>query len=108
MSDRFLNTPQIKPLEQLHLRYSNVFIVDFGKVFAQNIWFVKEKFHWFHFFNFAGGLKTRTNKAYIKFISDRSSEKTGFKVSWKAYKRKIKTVTDEVPKKIDERDKALQ
>ena len=98
MSDRFLNTPQIKPLEQRHLRYSNVFIVDF----------VKEKFHWFPFFNFAGGLKTRTNKAYIKFISDRSSEKTGFKVSWKAYKRKIKTVADEVPRKIDERGKTLQ
>ena len=37
MFDRFLNTLQIKPLEQRHLRYSNVFIVDFEKIFAQNI-----------------------------------------------------------------------
>ena len=68
----------------------------------------KNNFIGFIFFYFAGGLKTRTNKVYIKFISDRSSEKTGFKVSWKAYKRKKKAVADEATKKIDERGKTLR
>ena len=44
----------------------------------------------------------------MKFISGRSSEKTGFKVSWKAYKWKIKAVADEVSKKIDKRGETLQ
>jgi len=53
-----------------------------------------------------GTLKTRTNKATIKFISDRSTEKTGFKLLWRAYKRKV--VTKVISNKVDDRGKKVK
>jgi len=34
-----------------------------------------------------GILKTRQNKAWVKFVSDHSTEKRGFKLSWRAVKK---------------------
>lgn len=32
-------------------------------------------------------MKTRSNRALVKFLSDHSNEKKGFKLSWRAYKK---------------------
>lgn len=45
-----------------------------------------------------GTLKTITNRAWIKFLSDHSTERSGFKLSWRAFKKKPKE-TNEIREK---------